>query len=78
MKPDWHQTPEDEQKVLVLTGAGLEVVLQLVALVAVAGEGPWGADADLLAVVFALGAQVHGCRRHTSNVSKILCYCTKK
>lgn len=53
----------EEQKVL-LTGAGLEVVLQLVALVAVAGEGPRGADADVLAVVFALGTQVHSC---TSN-----------
>lgn len=43
-----------------LTGAGLLVLVEFEALIAVAGEGSWSTQADLLTVVFPLSTQVDG------------------
>lgn len=45
---------------VLLTGAGLLVLVEFEALIAVAGEGSWSTQADLLTVVFPLSTQVDG------------------
>lgn len=43
-----------------LTGAGLLILVEFEALIAVTGEGPWSTEADLLTVVFPFSTQVDG------------------